>query len=703
MGLLAPLYALAALAVVGPIVFHLIRRQPRGQREFSSLMFLSPSPPRLTRRSRLDNVWLLLLRILAIALIALAFARPYLRQAKLLNANLSGRNIVLLLDTSASMQRTDVWSAAQVQLSEVLDDLSADDRVALYTIDDQLSAIVPLSSSTEADAATTQSAVRVAARQLQPSWQATQLALGLRAVADALTSAEIAGVVDPGSGSEIVLISDLHTECGLESLQGFPWPASIQLDVRRILPATEGNARPSLLAADPDNGDERPRIRIENNANSGTQSFQLEWCNASGPVQPNKTRVQVPAGQVRVVPVAEQPTGADRVRLTGDAWSGDNDVFVCKTEPRTQRIAFVGPEGLPAEESLSYFVSRAPLDTNLVRRQIEVVSAGNLLTALDNSTDLTTIWLEADEAISLPPARLREFAKSGGSILISLARPSDAPGPLGEFLGQLLDEPAVGIAEAPGDDFALVGSVDYRHPVFAPFAAPRFNDFSKIRFWSHRLVKLEPETSLKTVASFDDQSPWLLQQSPGAGHIWIMTCGWQPSGSSLGLSSKFVPILLGLLDPAGAARKTQISFAVGENIAWDTDIAQVMDSQSLEVQPPRLAIENGSLRFFEPGWYVVSSPAGSQKLAIQVPVSESRLVLLDTDVFEQYGISQQRVSSDEDRRRQARQMQIQELEQKQRIWQWLLAAGLIILAIETGIAGWLSRTRAPQPVTSSTS
>ena len=75
MGLLAPLYALAALAVAGPIIFHLIRRQPQGQQQFSSLMFLQPSPPTLTRRSRVDQWLLLLLRALAIALIAFAFAR----------------------------------------------------------------------------------------------------------------------------------------------------------------------------------------------------------------------------------------------------------------------------------------------------------------------------------------------------------------------------------------------------------------------------------------------------------------------------------------------------------------------------------------------------------------------------------------------------------------------------------------------------
>ena len=65
MSFLAPLYIAGMLAVSLPIVFHLIRRTPQGRQVFSSLMFLSPSPPRLTRRSRLDNILLLILRGLA--------------------------------------------------------------------------------------------------------------------------------------------------------------------------------------------------------------------------------------------------------------------------------------------------------------------------------------------------------------------------------------------------------------------------------------------------------------------------------------------------------------------------------------------------------------------------------------------------------------------------------------------------------------
>ena len=79
MSFLAPLYVAGALAIGLPILFHLIQRRPRGEKTFSSLMFLSASPPRLTRRSRLDNLLLLLLRAAALILIASAFARPFLR------------------------------------------------------------------------------------------------------------------------------------------------------------------------------------------------------------------------------------------------------------------------------------------------------------------------------------------------------------------------------------------------------------------------------------------------------------------------------------------------------------------------------------------------------------------------------------------------------------------------------------------------
>ena len=60
MSFLAPLFLLGAAAIALPILFHLARRTTREHLLFSSLMFLQPTPPRVTRRSRLEHLLLLL-------------------------------------------------------------------------------------------------------------------------------------------------------------------------------------------------------------------------------------------------------------------------------------------------------------------------------------------------------------------------------------------------------------------------------------------------------------------------------------------------------------------------------------------------------------------------------------------------------------------------------------------------------------------
>src|SRR3954469_15070213 len=99
MGFLAPLYMIGLLAVGIPILLHLIRRTPQGRQMFSSLMFLSPSPPRLTKRSRLSNILLLLLRATIVTLLALAFARPFFHWGENQERQQSsGRRILFLVD-----------------------------------------------------------------------------------------------------------------------------------------------------------------------------------------------------------------------------------------------------------------------------------------------------------------------------------------------------------------------------------------------------------------------------------------------------------------------------------------------------------------------------------------------------------------------------------------------------------------------------
>ena len=138
MGRLAPLYIAGLLANGLPILFHLIRRTPHGRQNFSSLMFLSTSPPRLTRRSRLTHILLLILRAAAFALLAFAFARPFFnRNVDVDTFKSSGRRVAILVDASASMRREDLWAQSRRQVEEALKETSPADEVALYLFDRQ--------------------------------------------------------------------------------------------------------------------------------------------------------------------------------------------------------------------------------------------------------------------------------------------------------------------------------------------------------------------------------------------------------------------------------------------------------------------------------------------------------------------------------------------------------------------------------------
>ncbi len=706
MGMLAPLYALAAIAIAAPILFHLIKRQPKGVTRFSSLMFLSPSPPRLTRRSRIDNILLLILRALAIGLIALAFTRPFFREESFLNRPLEGRTIALLIDTSASMQRADVWKAAVEQAMQVVDSLSTSDRIALYTVDNRLGTIVALDDTSDPTAR--QETVRAGIRELKPSWRGSQLAEGLKSIADLLQAASVTGQLEAGATSEVILVTDLHADCGIESIQGFPWPDSVRLDVRQIRPKSPGNARPTLLVTEEDSvndADATIKVRVENSSDSTTQNFELVWM-VDGKPGPSKTTVQVPAGQIRVVPVPPRPTGSNRLDLIGDAWDADNAIYFADQAATQERILYCGPKTTRPEEDLAYFVEKAPLSTPLIQRVIERVDAAQLTTQVSqfalqaNPQDVSqnpvrTIIVETSILTPELANGLRDFVLSGGTSIVCLGQGSMEQAERVAALQTLLGEPTLTVSEAAVKDYALLSHIDYQSPIFRPFADPRFNDFSKIRFWNYRRVQFNPPADsqvvagLKAVAALDDGSPWLLQAATERGHMWLVTGGWQPTSSQMGLSSKFVPILMGLLDPSGKSLNEQLAFVVGDPIpvsAKETEWTLTTESG----QPIATKGDQGTIRVEQPGLYQFQSLSDRRQIVVQIADNESRLNPLDVDVFEQYQIPLGKVQTDSQRKQTARQLQAAELERKQRVWQWLLLAGLLVLAMESGLAGILA-------------
>src|SRR6188508_790239 len=132
MGLVAPLVLVGLGALAIPVLIHLIQRERKRVVEFPSLMFLRRIPYQSVRRRRIRDWTLLLMRLAALAMIVLAFARPFFRRDSLGAAAQNGaREAVILVDASYSMGYGDRWSRAQDAARAAVNALNPGDRASL--------------------------------------------------------------------------------------------------------------------------------------------------------------------------------------------------------------------------------------------------------------------------------------------------------------------------------------------------------------------------------------------------------------------------------------------------------------------------------------------------------------------------------------------------------------------------------------------
>ena len=76
-GFLSPLFLFAMVAAAIPVALHLLRREPEPRVKFSAVALLRQAPVERSSTRRLRQIVLLMLRVSALILLALAFARPF--------------------------------------------------------------------------------------------------------------------------------------------------------------------------------------------------------------------------------------------------------------------------------------------------------------------------------------------------------------------------------------------------------------------------------------------------------------------------------------------------------------------------------------------------------------------------------------------------------------------------------------------------
>jgi hypothetical protein len=690
-GLLFPWFIAATAAVTLPLVFHLIRRAPRGQKQFSSLMFVPQSPPRLTRRSRLDNLLLLLIRVAILLLLAFAFARPFFSDAASINLlTAQERRIAILLDTSGSMRRSGVWNRALDEANRVLDDVEDRDDVALFSFNDAVETVIGFDEErTPRNTAAKVTAVRNQLAGLAPTWGATQSGDALVFVADVMDT--LNDVQQSGAVSQIVLISDLQRGSQLSSLQAYEWPSEIQTTARIVATAGLTNASLQLVHDQADaTVEDDLRVRVTNEPDSASEQFVLQWDAsevASGNAQ--SVKAYVPPGETRIVRIPRPAVDATTSRLVlgGDQVDFDNTAHVVAQQQKEIRVVYLGDDGLDETQGLAYYLDLALVDNR--RRKVELVCHSSK--EQEALPDLTDAQMAVVSRCSVEShfLTLLEYLKNGGELLFVMTD-IEAQAALSRLAG--LDD--IEVQESSGG-YVMLGEIDFQHSLFVPFADPRYNDFTKIRFRQHRRLVIDEKVDFKVIARFDNAAPALLERSVGQGHLIVLTSGWHPSDSRLALSTKFVPLVAGLLDWGRAKAIPTADLAVNDSVPLSGTSSESETRHVLKPDGTKVVLGSQAESFEEtdlPGVYVLVADDAETEFCVNLAASESRTAPLSIEELEQFGVKMGSPPTRVEELEKLRQLHDIELEDRQKVWRTTIIAIIGLLILETWLAGRTARS-----------
>ena len=687
MGLVAPLVLVGLGALALPVLIHLIQRERKRVVEFPSLMFLRRSPYESVRRRRIRDGFLLLLRLTALALIVLAFARPFFRRSELAAATQSGaREAVILVDTSYSMEYGDRWQKAKAAATDAIRALGPGDRASLVLF--ASGADVTVRSA--ADRGRLESGLATAAT--GPG--ATRYAPALKLAGSLLGESAL-------PRREIILISDFQRR-GWEQTPGRD---DVKLPDRTTLtPVNVAAGETANLAVTPVS---LQRTRFENHdrvvVTAGVVNHGHKPVNATLALEVDGNAIQSLSTDVAAGGSSSVTFGAFTVasrnmrgivRLPSDTLKRDN-AFHFVVSPSEPVHAIVVNRGGAEREAL--YLTRALAISESPRVELTPRTPA---TVSDADLRLATVVILNDVQVPDELAdSLTRFVAAGGGLLVAAGPHATWPAHAADTVPGLPGDPVDRTTTPP----SRIGGLEYSHPVFELFRAPRTGDFSAARFYGYRGVQ---KPAGQILARFDDSTPALMERrdrKPGAGRVLLWSSTLDLAWNDLPVKPVFLPFVHTLTKYLADFTEPPASLTVGQVIpaprkAPGKGVSPARGG-TIAVAPSgaRVSIEteDGALELAEQGFYDVRTQGAaadsSTTLASNVDLSESDLAPLDPRELaaavagrapgELGGLGNARPSDEAQ-------------SQAQRLWWYLLVAGGLLLAAETLLSNRLSQNGA---------
>jgi len=596
------------------------------------------------------------------------------------------------------MRRNGIWAQAINEAQSVLKDTGQADRVCVISFDQSTNTLMGFEQWAALETTRRIPVIKEHISKLSPGWALTNLGNALVNAAEAIEDDKVDDEQQTNTMSQVVLISDLQKGSNLEAMNAYEWPEETELVVKSIQCQGNTNAALQLVinrsgSGNPDD-DNLPSIRITNSSDATTERFQLKWVDdIATETSSQGIDVYTPPGHSVVVrpPAREDRLQARKLILTGDDQDFDNTLFLAPYLQQQVNILYIGSDEPNDSKEMLYYVQRAFGTTRALKPNVIYHPDDKTIAATDIET--SHLVIAADKINSENLASLRQYLESGRTILLVLKSTDDVT-----TLTDLSGIETIESEEANVNRYAMLGKIEFKHPLLMPFSEPRFGDFTQIHFWKYRRINNEDLPNAQVLAEFDSGDPAWLELPVGNGSLLIFTCGWHPSDSQLALSSKFVPLFYSILEYGGVLVGRQSQYFVGDNIPIPHLIKAA--SANIQIRKPDdslVSLDAGQEAFAQtnlPGIYTIETSTGNHLFAVNLSARECQTAAMQIEDIERFGVSFKQ-SSDiavEQTTQAKRQRSFAGMEYEQKVWRWVLVALLVVSLIEIWLAGWLTRS-----------
>ena len=542
MGLLAGAFAIAgAIGASIPLVIHLLNRERARRLVFSTVRFIQMSHQTNVQRHRLKRLLLLLMRILMLILLGLAFARPFFAEDPATAPELGGvRNAVIILDTSYSMQYEDVFALAKKEAINRLDSLESADAVALILSADKARKVLPIDSE--------HNHIRTAIESAETTNYTTDYLDAIH------TADEILKAVSVGQ-KQIYLVADLQKsgwENFLETDRLSPDVNIEFVDVAEEQPdnraVTDINVPPVVLI---EQKDTELVARIHNFSSEPVEKLPVTLFIDDNKV--DTTQLDIAPGNSAdaafkvKINLQSESAHTGWVEIDNEALKIDNRRYFTVQSMKSIKTHCVNGEQKRSDiEDETFFLTRAVLNIGDAGAPIDYTESTTFPSAASLKQYDVLILANVSQITAAEAERLKTYVNGGGGLIITLGDQVDSNVYQQHLAGTENSLLPCTIMQAVGDpigkeQFQVIASVDYRHPIFMPFNNPNHGDFAKARFY--RYYQTVPIADATTIAAFDDGNPALLEKIYGTGRVLFFTSTIDREWNDLPIHAVYLPFL----------------------------------------------------------------------------------------------------------------------------------------------------------------